>query len=262
MGFAASHQDPAAGDVLKAVVGVGGLAMCITLVFRGMRAVMDIGGECADGATYVAAPSCPEGVPIALVGGIFGGFLFGAIAMAYGSRLGGIWRAIPLLAWTALFATLGWNFLDYGLLSPPPEADGIVWGWLIPGVVFELMAWAPLVFLVVGWRATRRAGLEVDLGLAGIGASMTMPGPGQPVRDTTDTPWAHATVGMVEGVPEPVGGPAPGGAPEEGTEFSEGSQALLDRLERLGDMRDRGLLTVEEFETAKGPIVAELESRS
>ncbi len=89
-----------------------------------------------------------------------------------------------------------------------------------------------------------------------------MPGPGQPVRDTTDTPWAHATVGMAEGVPEPVGGPAPDEAPEEGTGFSEGSQALLDRLERLGDMRDRGLLTVEEFETAKGPIVAELESRT
>ncbi len=199
MRFGGSRRDPTTGDVLMAALGVGGLAMCITLVFRGMRAVMDIGGECADGATYVAAPPCPEGVPIALVGGIFGGFLFGAIAMVYGSRIGGIWGAVPLLAWTALFATLGWNFLDYGLFNPPPEADGIVWGWIVPGVVFEVMAWAPLVFLVVGWRATRRAGPQVDFRPAGIGASRVMPGPGQPVRDTTDTPWAHATVGMVEG---------------------------------------------------------------
>ncbi|MCJ7710818.1 MAG: SHOCT domain-containing protein, partial [Chloroflexi bacterium] len=187
---------------------------------------------------------------------------FGAIAMVYGSRLGGIWGAVPLLAWTALFATLGWNFLDYGLFNPPPEADGIVWGWLIPGVVFEVMAFAPLVLAVIGWRETRRAGLNVHLGPAGTVASRAIPGSGRPVRDTTDTPWAHATVGMVEGMAEPVLGPAPEEAPEEGTGFAEGSQALLDRLERLGDMRDRGLLTVEEFETAKGPIVAELESRS
>ena len=53
---------------------------------------------------------------------------------------------------------------------------------------------------------------------------------------------------------EPAGAPAPG--------FSEGTQALLDRLERLGDMRDRGLLTADEFEAAKATIVAELEARA
>ena len=45
-------------------------------------------------------------------------------------------------------------------------------------------------------------------------------------------------------------------------DFQEGTQALLDRLERLADMRDRGLLTAEEFETAKSSIIAELEARS
>ena len=50
-------------------------------------------------------------------------------------------------------------------------------------------------------------------------------------------------------------------ATDDAAAFAEGTQALLDRLERLGDMRDRGLLSVEEFETAKAPIVAELEAR-
>ena len=38
--------------------------------------------------------------------------------------------------------------------------------------------------------------------------------------------------------------------------FSEGTQALLDRLERLADLRDRGLLAPEEYETAKETMCA------
>ena len=44
--------------------------------------------------------------------------------------------------------------------------------------------------------------------------------------------------------------------------FTEGTQALLDRLERLADMRDRGLLGPDEYETAKATVMAELEGRS
>jgi hypothetical protein len=51
-------------------------------------------------------------------------------------------------------------------------------------------------------------------------------------------------------------------ATAEPTEFSEGTQALLDRLERLADMRDRGLLGPDEYETAKDAIMRELEARS
>jgi hypothetical protein len=48
----------------------------------------------------------------------------------------------------------------------------------------------------------------------------------------------------------------------DGAEFSEGTQALLDRLERLADLRDRGMLGADEYETAKASIVRELEARS
>ena len=85
------RQDPLVSDVAKASVGIGGLALCITLVFLGMRAVMDVGGACADGGPYVSAQSCPDGSTPALLLGIFGLFLFGGIGAVYGSRLGGIW---------------------------------------------------------------------------------------------------------------------------------------------------------------------------
>ena len=51
-------------------------------------------------------------------------------------------------------------------------------------------------------------------------------------------------------------------AAEAPTELPESTQALLDRLERLADMRDRGLLTAEEYETAKDAVMRELEARS
>jgi hypothetical protein len=62
--------------------------------------------------------------------------------------------------------------------------------------------------------------------------------------------------------PAPAPAPSPAPAPEPEPEFTEGTQALLDRLERLADMRDRGLLGADEYETAKAAIMAELEGRS
>ena len=152
------REDPRLKDVLLLCVGVGGLLLCITLVFLAMRAVMDIGGACADGGPYVSAQSCPDGATPALLLGIFGGFGFGALGAAYGARVGG-YAWIPLLGWTALFASLGWNFLDYGLVNPP-EGEGIIWGWLIPGVLFQAMAWAPVWFGLVAWREARRSGAD------------------------------------------------------------------------------------------------------
>ena len=129
------------------------MALCITLIYLGMRAVMDIGGACADGGPYVSAHPCPDGVPGAMFLGSFGLFLFGGLAIAGAAGTGG-YGWLPLLGWTGLFATLGWNFLDYGLLNPP-EGQGIEWGFVIPGVLFELMAWIPIVVLVAGKRAAR-----------------------------------------------------------------------------------------------------------
>jgi len=170
------RPDARLGDVLLLCVGVGGLLLCVTLVFLAMRSVMDIGGACAEGGPYVPAQSCPDGATPALLLGVFGGFGFGALGAAYGARVGG-YGWVPLLGWTALFAALGWNFLDYGLFNPP-EGEGIVWGWLIPGVLFQLMAWVPVWFAVMAWRDAR----GTEAGLRERIVPNVLRGPGQRVN--------------------------------------------------------------------------------
>lgn len=282
MGIGAARQDPGLGDVLKAAIGLGGMTMCLTLVFLAMRAVMGVGGACADGGPYVSAQSCPDGSTAGLLLGIFGLFLFGGISMIYAGRLGGIWGAVPLLAWTGLFASLGWNFLDYGLFNPPPEADGVVWGWVICGVMFEVMAFAPLVAAIPAIRMARQGGegsavalrpaLLRGPGMSRSARTMTPSPAGDPSPGTRPTTPAEQAVlrdiaadmgaVVIEATASTPADPlARAAATDDAAAFAEGTQALLDRLERLGDMRDRGLLSVEEFETAKAPIVAELEAR-
>ncbi|HEY4189466.1 MAG TPA: hypothetical protein VGM28_03515, partial [Candidatus Limnocylindrales bacterium] len=148
---APARAKPRLFDVVLLAVAVAGLTLCITLLYQGMRAVLDVGGACADGGPYVSAQPCPDGSPAALFLGAFGLFGFGALGMVYGAKVGG-YGWVPLLAWTGLFASLGWNFLDYGLFNPP--TGEIEWGYLIPGVMFQLMAWVPVAFLAMGlWEA-------------------------------------------------------------------------------------------------------------
>lgn len=40
-------------------ISVAGVAAGLTLLYLGMRAVMEIGGACADGGPYVPRQSCP-----------------------------------------------------------------------------------------------------------------------------------------------------------------------------------------------------------
>lgn len=168
--------------------------MSITLLFLGMRAVMDVGGACAEGGPYVSAQPCPTGVPVAMVGGMFGLFAATGLIVWFGSRLGGRFAGIVALGWPALFISLGFNFLDYGLRPPDGEA-GPALGWLIPGIVFWLMGGAPLAIGIAAWREARTgrpdsrregrtspspadprllAGLVVAAGLVGVwlGASL------------------------------------------------------------------------------------------
>ena len=48
-----------------------------------------------------------------------------------------------ILMWALLFGSLGWNFLEYAFKGPD-----LVWGWLVCGVLFWLMA-APAVYLML-----------------------------------------------------------------------------------------------------------------
>lgn len=120
-----------------------GIGAAFTALFFSMRSVMDIGGRCYSGNVGIdpaVVQQCPDGVAGLMIGAIFGGLiLIGIYAFnAVGPNL-------TLLAWPALFLSLGWNFLEYAF-SPPDGSDGIVWGWLICGILFVLMGGLPLVF--------------------------------------------------------------------------------------------------------------------
>ena len=226
-------------------------------------------------------------------GGIFGLFVFGAIASVYGWRIGGAWAAAPLLGWVALFGTLGWNFIDYGLFNPPEEA-GVEVGLVICGVVFWIMAFGPLLLVLplrqrgsgaidaARYGTVVRIGSADDagepdrepfaaarpLGEAPASGISIVPAAGMSAAERRELAGIASAFGAAveraeaETAVNPDARAAPELPADESEEFSEGTQALLDRLERLGDMQDRGLLTVEEFDAAKATIIAELESRS
>jgi hypothetical protein len=127
--------------VLSVCVALIGLA--ITWSYLGMRAIMDIGGACASGGPYVPVQPCPAGADVMLSVSIPLLLLatFAATAVA-------VWLGAPTLLlpmWVLLFGAMGWNFLEYAF-SPD---SGVVVGWLVCGVVFELMALPALVVLVL-----------------------------------------------------------------------------------------------------------------
>lgn len=88
-------------DLVLYLLGVVGLAASLTFVFLGMRAVMDVGGFCAEGGPYEIQTPCPEGVPLLMIGGIFGLFLFGG-----------------LIAWKVMSGLLGQKEAEAGPKAP------------------------------------------------------------------------------------------------------------------------------------------------
>jgi hypothetical protein len=120
------------------------VAVMLTWTYLGMRAVMDVGGSCADGGPYVSAQPCPGGawlisiaIPVLVGAAMLGSYV------ALGLRAPGL--LVPM--WAVLFGSLGWNFLEYGFGD-----DGPVAGWIVCGVVFELMALPALGVMVAGAR--------------------------------------------------------------------------------------------------------------
>lgn len=116
------------------LVGVG-----TAWAFLAMREVMEAGGACATGGPYVAATPCPQGAWLIAV----------AIPLLLLACFVGSWTAVSVGAptlflpmWGLLFGALGWNFLEFG------TRDGLTAGWLVCGVLFELMA-LPAWYMVV-----------------------------------------------------------------------------------------------------------------
>lgn len=129
-------------DVIRVAVTLAFVSAAITILFLSMRAVMDVGGFCAEGGPYQIQVHCPDGIPLLMMGSIWLGliavFLYAWAAASSGAP------SLAGLLWPALFLSLGWNFLQYGF--SPPFGEGLAWGWIIPGVLFVLMGGLPLLW--------------------------------------------------------------------------------------------------------------------
>lgn len=230
-------------DAVLAAVAWAVVAAANVLLFLGMRAVMAVGGACADGGPYVSAQPCPDGVGAAMTLAFPVGAVAWIAAQYYGLRVGGIWAGSMILAWTALFGSLGWNFWEAGL-APLPLGQGPDWGGVICGVAFWGLALGGLGALSLGGAALFP--VHEPRGLRGVRLSARVQVPDR-------------RQGAAPAAPTPSHAPAQPAV--ERAAFGEETQALLDRLERLADMRDRGLLDAAEYETAKDAVMRELEAR-
>ncbi len=200
-------------------VGMAGLTCGITLLFLGMRSVMNIGGFCASGGPYRIAVSCPHGVTGLILGGVWGGLLFGFVYTWQSIKLGG--PTLVWLAWPALFLSLGYNFLQYAF--DPPVGHGPVIGWLIPGVLFILMGGVPLAIGLVQLRSERAPPY------GSLAAAIPF------LRSGTTRASSSPLV-------EPPSTPA-------------GDGDVVEKLERLAELHRRGDLTAQEYEGAKESII-------
>lgn len=124
------------------------VAVSLTWTYLSMRAVMNVGGSCADGGPYLSAQPCPDGsiliavaVPMLLI--------FSMVGTVSASAVGAPNLLVPM--WGVLFGTLGWNFLEYAFKGPD-----VVWGWLVCGVMFWVMALPAFVLMLSLLRVERQ----------------------------------------------------------------------------------------------------------
>jgi hypothetical protein len=238
---------PAGRFTLKAFntfIGVAVVTICLTVLFLCARAVMDVGGACASGGPYVVAQPCPKGVgwmtPVSILLGLVGVGWY----LAWRSGLSG--PAWGMLAWPALFLSLGWNFWEYGL--DPPGGDGADAGWIVCGVVFVLMGGLPL--LAFRSKDIRRAVFWEDAKPETGGATALRPMARTVVRAATPKFTVHRSS-------NPNGSPPPPRPPGFTATGGDSSTAMVAELQHLAAMHRDGALTDEEFALAKQRILRE-----
>jgi hypothetical protein len=215
------NQAASVPDVLLYLAGIAGVAAGITLNFLGMRAVMEIGGSCADGGPYVSAQPCPDGVVVVVLLGGFGGVGSLLLAAWKGLSVGGGAVGVLFLGWPALFGSLGFNFLEYGF-DPPGPQPGWEWGSLLCGIVFEALAIGPLLLRA---RSARSGGDPAAAATRALAVGRH--GAGSDAANAADT---------ADAADEPV-------------------DALVDGLERLAALQRAGSLTDDEYARAKAELL-------
>jgi hypothetical protein len=233
-------------DLALYLVGIFGLAASLTIIWLSMRAVLDIGGYCAEGGAYEIAHHCPDGVAFLMPLSIFAGLGSAGLMGWKGAKLGGPYAGLVLLAWPALFISLGWNFLQFALFPPPPES-GIELGWLIPGVLFVIMGAVPLLGFLPGGKAWEPQSTDTNSGFDFKVAEQTS-------APSPDQQRSALLSDLVQESHRRAGGSS---APPLKVEGSTDNSDVVGKLERLTALYRAGSLTYDEFERAKKATISE-----
>ncbi len=224
------------------LIGVAAVVACLTVLFYCMRAVMDIGGSCASGGPYVVARPCPKGVGWMTPVSIFAGLAALGWMIAWNHGLSGPKWA--LLAWPALFLSLGYNFWDYGLDAP--GGQGAVAGWIVCGVLFGLMGGLPL--LALKSRTLRRTTFWSDASATGLARLVDRPTARTVIQAAK--PFFPGRPPSTPAPPPPFT-PPPFTPPQHSPGEGDASTELVGELQRLAAMHRAGELTDDEFTIAK-----------
>jgi hypothetical protein len=245
LGGATGPRTPGLGAITTYLVGMGGLAFTLTILWLSMRAVMGIGGSCASGGPYVPAVQCPDAVVALTPLSIFGIFIFGGLAAWGGAKLAGRWLGLIALGWPALFLSLGWNFLEFGFAPPGGNNGELVWSWIFCGIVFVLMGGIPLVVGLRGaaWVAGSHRAYAGGRVLVGPKGGLDA------LRELQEQ--LQAAVGTQNAERAAAARAAAGGAYRD-----EEERDVAARLERLARLHADGDLTDTEFEAATRATLA------
>jgi len=234
------------GGAIAIFLSLGTVAAAVTMLWLGMRSVMDIGGFCAEGGAFVIEHHCPKGVAAIMPLSIWGG-LIGAGVYVWQS----IKHHIPSLVWLfwpALFLSLGWNFLQFGISSP--DGGGLVWGWLICAIIFILMGGIPLAVslpvMARRFRTNDAGALSTPRSLAGLTPEVmrTAAGAFSALRKLRKSGVLEQAVAEAFRA-DPTATSAPT------------SDDIVSRLERLDALHRAGALDDAQYEAAKQALLEE-----
>ena len=258
-----SGRVPGLRDLVVYLAGIALFAGSLTVLWRSMRAVMDIGGYCASGGPYRIAVQCPEGVDVLLFLSIWTGIAGVGIVALFGGRIGPGFAGVAALAWPALFLSLGWNFLEDGVSTPGgPQPAGS--SRACCSCSWAACLWAshpslrgrsgpPRSTLAHGTSLARPSPPGPSEGGSGSAGSRSMADPlradlAQALRQVASMTAAAAsatTVGEATGADDGPGLPTVLG----------GHSGLVDQLERLARLHEQGALGEQEYLEAQRAVI-------
>ena len=263
---------------------------CIVLIDNGIYHLVRT-GSCGSSSTYVSSRPCPPGTAghiLGLIGGIFGAIAAVGIYAARGQRDGGAATVgLGVILWALLFVTIPIAMLVAAYGPANNHNSGARTTAIVLAAVFIPMGLAPLPFLA---RARKKQALMLQLATQGRRCTGVI----ESVEDTNvtinDNPRVRITV-RAEPPGEPpftivktatvsrVRVPRPGDrcvvfydptAREErnGITFdavpgfeptaADDDEDALEKIAKLAEMRDKGIVTPEEFEEQKRRLLNEV----